>query len=46
MVAADTIARTLAQPIEIPIGLLTAIVGGPVFLALILRTRRSQGGWG
>jgi iron complex transport system permease protein len=46
VVAVDTIARTLAQPIEIPIGLLTAIVGGPVFLALILRTRRSQGGWG
>ena len=33
----DTIARTLAAPIEIPIGLLTAAVGGPVLVWLVRR---------
>ncbi len=46
VVLVDTVARTLASPLEIPIGLLTAIIGGPVFLVLVARTRREQGGWG
>lgn len=36
---ADTAARTAAAPAELPIGLLTAAVGGPFFLALLLRRR-------
>lgn len=39
MVAADTLARTLFLPAELPIGILTALVGGPFFLALLLRFR-------
>ncbi len=43
LVLADLLARTLAAPAEIPVGLLTAFAGGPFFLALILRTRRQYG---
>lgn len=36
---ADTAARLVMAPIELPIGILTALVGGPFFLALLLRRR-------
>jgi len=39
MVLADLVARTLIAPVEIPIGVITALVGGPFFLFL-LRTQR------
>jgi len=32
---ADTIARTVASPIEIPVGAITAIIGAPVFIYLL-----------
>jgi iron complex transport system permease protein len=35
LVLADTLARTLAAPAEIPVGILTAVVGAPVFLWLL-----------
>ncbi|MFT4047216.1 MAG: iron ABC transporter permease [Solimonas sp.] len=35
---ADTLARTVAAPAELPLGVLTAVVGGPFFLWLLLRT--------
>ncbi|QBH98661.1 iron ABC transporter permease [Limnobaculum zhutongyuii] len=41
LLLADTLARTLVQPAEMPVGLLTSLIGGPYFLWLILRTRRS-----
>lgn len=37
---ADIIARTSVSPAELPIGILTALIGGPVFLWLL---RRKQG---
>jgi iron complex transport system permease protein len=37
---ADIGARTLKQPAEIPVGVVTAMFGAPFFLALFLRTRR------
>lgn len=37
LLLADTLARTLVAPAEIPVGLLTALLGGPYFLWLILR---------
>lgn len=40
---ADTAARTLAVPAELPIGLLTAGFGGPFFLALLLHRKRRFG---
>jgi iron complex transport system permease protein len=36
LVVSDTIARTLLAPTEIPVGIVTAIVGGPFFLYLLL----------
>jgi len=46
VVLADLAARTLHPPVEVPVGLITAIVGGPVFLWLLRRTRIQHGGWG
>lgn len=37
---ADTLARTLAAPAELPIGVITALCGAPVFIYLLLRQRR------
>lgn len=46
VILVDLVARTAASPTEIPVGLLTAVLGGPVFLWLLGRTRREHGGWG
>ncbi|WP_413736385.1 FecCD family ABC transporter permease [Sodalis sp. RH21] len=39
LLLADTIARTVVAPAEMPVGLLTSLLGGPWFLWLILRRR-------
>ena len=39
LVFADTLARTVAAPIQLPVGVITALVGVPVFLALLARGR-------
>lgn len=36
LVVADTIARTVLAPAEIPVGIITALIGGPFFLYLLL----------
>jgi iron complex transport system permease protein len=36
LLIADTAARTIAPPIELPIGLITSLIGAPI-LILILR---------
>lgn len=41
MLVADTMARTVAIPAEVPVGIFTALLGGP-FLILLLRTKRHQ----
>lgn len=44
LVLCDTLARTLMAPTELPVGILTALLGGPFFLWLLLgRTGRSEG---
>ncbi|MPY32550.1 iron ABC transporter permease [Streptomyces adustus] len=45
LLAADLTARTLAAPAELPLGVLTALLGSPFFFWLLRRTRRGQGGW-
>ncbi|MFF1872736.1 FecCD family ABC transporter permease [Kitasatospora herbaricolor] len=45
LVAGDLAARTLAQPAELPLGVLTALIGSPFFFWLLRRTRTKQGGW-
>lgn len=37
LLLADSLARSLATPAEIPVGLLTSLIGGPYFLWLLLR---------
>jgi iron complex transport system permease protein len=43
MVLADLAARTLLAPEEIPVGALTALLGGPFFLYLLRRERTAAG---
>ena len=38
MVLADVVARTVVRPLELPVGVVTAIVGVPVFALLLRRT--------
>ncbi|MFG3317147.1 FecCD family ABC transporter permease [Streptomyces sp. NPDC048171] len=45
LLAADLAARTVAEPAELPLGVLTALLGSPFFFWLLRRTRRRQGGW-
>lgn len=45
LVVADLAARTIAAPAEVPLGVLTALVGSPFFFWLLRRTRARQGGW-
>ncbi len=40
LVIGDSFARTVVAPIEIPIGVVTAFLGGPFFLFLLRRRRR------
>ena len=46
VVVADLIARTVVEHQELPLGVLTAVVGGPAFFWLLRRTRERSGGWG
>jgi len=45
LVSADLLARTAVENAELPLGMLTALVGGPFFFWLLRRTRARQGGW-
>jgi iron complex transport system permease protein len=45
LVCADLFARTAVTYAELPIGMLTALVGGPFFFWLLRRTRGTSGGW-
>lgn len=38
LVLCDAVARTVLAPAELPVGAITAVVGGPVFVALLWRT--------
>ena len=43
LLIADTLARTLLAPRQLPVGILTALVGVPVFLLLLYRSRELHG---
>jgi len=45
LLLADLISRTAVAPVELPLGVITGLLGGPFFLWLLHRTRREQGGW-
>jgi iron complex transport system permease protein len=43
LITADTLARTLVPPMEIPLGIITGLGGAPFFLYLLARHGRSLG---
>ena len=43
MVTADLLARVVVAPRELPIGVVTAFIGGPIFLLLIRRRAYAYG---
>ncbi|MGO2566820.1 MAG: FecCD family ABC transporter permease, partial [Serratia proteamaculans] len=44
LLVSDTLARTLVAPAEMPVGLMTSLIGGPYFLWLVMRQRERVGG--
>jgi len=40
LVIADTVARVIVAPAQLPVGVVTAIIGGPFFLVLLVRYNR------
>lgn len=42
MVICDAISRTVFSPSEIPIGVITSVIGAPVFIVLLKRNRRAR----
>ena len=42
---ADLLARTLVGGADLPIGMLTSLIGGPFFFYLLYRQRKRSGGW-
>jgi iron complex transport system permease protein len=45
MVYSDLLARSVVPGADLPIGLLTSLIGGPFFFFLLFRQRRRSGGW-
>ncbi|MEU2253730.1 iron ABC transporter permease [Nocardia xishanensis] len=46
LLAADVAARSLVDNADLPLGMLTSLIGGPFFFWLLRRTRARAGGWG
>lgn len=42
LVGADTLARTIVAPVILPVGIITAFMGGPLFLYLLVRKKRKE----
>lgn len=42
LLGADVIGRVVARPAELQVGIVTAIIGGPVFIFLVRRRRTAQ----
>ncbi|MFJ5678785.1 FecCD family ABC transporter permease [Streptomyces sp. NPDC093097] len=42
LVGADVLGRVVARPGELQVGIVTAVIGGPVFIALVRRRRMAQ----
>ena len=42
LMLADTIARSAAAPVELPVGIITALLGAPIFLRLLATSRKGE----
>ena len=40
LIGSDLVARTVFRPVELPVGIVTALIGGPFFLWLLVRSGR------
>lgn len=43
LILADLTARTVISPTELPIGVITSLIGAPVFAAILIRNKRKGG---
>lgn len=41
LLTADTVSRSVVEPSELPIGILTAMMGAPIFIAILLKFKKS-----
>ncbi|MDR3024707.1 iron ABC transporter permease [Chryseobacterium sp.] len=41
LLTADTFSRSIVAPSELPIGILTALMGGPIFIAILVKFKKS-----
>ncbi|HAY3552101.1 iron ABC transporter permease [Elizabethkingia meningoseptica] len=41
LLVADTFSRSIVAPSELPIGILTALMGGPIFIAILMKHKKS-----
>lgn len=44
LIIADLVARTIISPVELPIGVITALIGAPVFAAILMKRRKGRSG--
>lgn len=42
LVACDAVGRTVVAPVEVPVGIITALIGGPFFLAMLVQGHTRQ----
>jgi iron complex transport system permease protein len=42
LIACDTVSRTLLSPAELPVGIITALIGGPFFIYLLTTKKGRQ----
>jgi iron complex transport system permease protein len=45
MEVVDVVARLVIRPAELPIGIITALLGAPFFLRILIRQRRAANGF-
>ncbi|MEJ5106628.1 FecCD family ABC transporter permease [Chryseobacterium sp. MYb328] len=41
LLTADTFSRSIVEPSELPIGILTALMGGPIFIAILVKFKKA-----
>ncbi|KAA9017079.1 FecCD family ABC transporter permease [Niallia endozanthoxylica] len=44
LILADLVARTIISPTELPIGVITSLIGAPVFALILMRSKRKERG--
>lgn len=45
LIGSDLLARSLVANVDMPLGMITSLIGAPFFFWMLRRTRAKQGGW-